>query len=353
MMAFKYYYAMQLLIHPFDLQLASPFRISHESRTVQPTLILELRDGDGNFGLGEAPLTRYYGLETNKCQAYLKPLQKALLSVTNLAPAEVQTFLTNQFPDIHPFLRCALDVATHDLWAKQQGKPLRKCWEQKKPTHRIPTCYTIGMGPTEEMIAKIEAFPWPIYKIKLGPAHNVETIKALRAVTNAIFRVDANTGWTVAQTLEYAPQLKDLGVEFIEQPLPVDDWAGSRELYEKSPLPIIADESCQTEEDVARCAGHFHGINIKIVKCGGLLPARRMIRDARVRGLQLMAGCMTESSVGISAIAQLVPELDYVDIDGALLLKHEPATGVTFDQHGIVQYVDEPGTGARLINPNS
>lgn len=340
---------MQLLIHPFDLQLASPFRISHESRTVQPTLILELRDNDGNFGLGEAPLTRYYGLETEKCLAYLRPVQQALLSTTDLAPREVHLFLDQQFPDIHPFLRCALDVAAHDLWAKQQNKPLRECWTQENSAHRIPTCYTIGMGPVEEMVAKIDAFPWPVYKIKLGPDHNVKTIVSLRKVTDAVFRVDANTGWTVAQTLDYALQLKDLGVEFIEQPLPAEDWAGHRELFEKSPLPIIADESCQTEEDVARCAGHFHGINIKIVKCGGLLPARRMIREARLRGLQLMAGCMTESSVGISAIAQLVPELDYVDIDGALLLKNEPATGVTFDQNGVVQYVDGAGTGARLL----
>jgi len=293
-------------------------------------------------------MTSYYGLRTEECVTVLEKVATAWLPMKSLAPAEVHTLLDQSFPTIHPFLRCALDVAAHDLWAKLQGKRLGLCWDQAKPANRIPTTYTIGLGIPEEMVDKVTAVSWPLYKIKLGTDDDLTIIRALRRVTDAPFRVDANTGWTVEQTLSYAPELKALGVEFIEQPLPANDWAGYRVQYKESPLPIVADESCQTEEDVDRCVGHFHGINIKIVKCGGLLPARRMIQRARSQGLKVMVGCMTESSVGISAIAQLVPELDYVDIDGAILLAEDPAVGVTFDELGVVQYPDRSGTGALL-----
>lgn len=348
---------MQLNCLPFDLILKNPFQISHERRTTQPTIIVALKDDDGYTGLGEAPMTSYYGLSLASCLAELKEVQLALLSVKTLAPVQsekgsgivgIHAFLDQHFPGIHPFLRCALDVATHDLWAKRQGRRLGLCWDQIQPDRRIPTCYTIGQASIDEMIERLHATPWPIYKIKLGTDHDLAIIKALRAETKAIFRVDANTAWTVEQTLELAPQLKALGVEFIEQPLPADDWVGHQQLYDQSPLPIIADESCQTEHDVARCANAFHGINIKVVKCGGLLPARRMIGNAKRLGLKVMAGCMTESSVGISGIAQLVPELDYIDIDGALLLANDPAQGVSFNKKGIVQFPDGAGTGVVL-----
>lgn len=351
---------MQLTIHPFRLPLASPFRISHESRTEQPTIIVRLTDDQGVTGLGEAPMTRYYGLDTDSSIAYLQRVQAALQDFsfpeedTSAAyPPEgvlaLHRLLDKHFADISPFLRCALDVAAHDIWAKKRQQPLYACWGSAQPDRRIPTCYTIGFGPVEEMVEKVKAFPWPIYKIKLGTPNDLDIIRALRAVTRSPFRVDANTGWTQEQVLLIAQDLQKLGVEFIEQPLPVTEWEAQKELYHKCPLPILADESCQTFEDVARCQGHFHGINIKVVKCGGLLPARRMIQAARAAGLQLMAGCMTESSVGISAIAHLVPDLDYIDIDGALLLADDPAKGVYFDAAGIVQFPEGcQGTGARL-----
>lgn len=349
---------MQLEVIPYDLHLRDPFRISHGSRTVQPTLIVSLTDEYGNFGLGEAPMTSYYGLKSDDCRALLLeigPRFCALLSASapfgrEIDPATslVHRIIDENFPELHAFLRCAIDVAFQDLWARRAGKRLQHCWQQAQPPRRIPTSYTIGMASIEEMQRKMLARPWPVYKIKLGTEEDLEIIRALRQKSDAIFRIDANTGWTAAQTLAYAPELQQLGVEFIEQPLPVDDLEGQAQLYAQSPLPIIADESCQTEADIEKCTGLFHGVNIKVVKCGGLLPARRMIAAARSRGMKVMAGCMTESSVGISAIAQLVPELDYVDIDGALLLAEDPAEGVTFDAAGIIKFADRPGTGARL-----
>jgi L-alanine-DL-glutamate epimerase-like enolase superfamily enzyme len=161
--------------------------------------------------------------------------------------------------------------------------------------------------------------------------------------------VDANCGWTAEQTLEFAPALKEMGVEFIEQPLPPEDIEGARKAYAGSVLPLIADENCITESDVERCAGAFHGINIKLVKCGGLAPARRMVTRARQMGLKVMCGCMTESTVGISAIAQLLPLLDYVDMDGAVLIAKDIATGAYLDR-GKCIYPNVDGTGVELID---
>jgi L-alanine-DL-glutamate epimerase-like enolase superfamily enzyme len=163
-----------------------------------------------------------------------------------------------------------------------------------------------------------------------------------------VFRVDANTAWTADEAIRNAAELAQLGVEFIEQPLPRDAWEPMRHVFRESTLPVIADESCQREEDVERCAGCFHGINIKLTKCGGLTPARKMIERARQLGLKVMVGCMTESTVGCSAIAQLLPLLDYVDMDGPMLIARDVATGIRLDR-GRVIFPRENGCGVRLL----
>ena len=194
----------------------------------------------------------------------------------------------------------------------------------------------------------MQEFPgWPVYKIKLGTDHDLEIVRELRRHTDAVFRVDANCGWTADEAIANSEAMKDLGVEFIEQPLPAEQWREMGRVFGASALPVIADESCVVEEDVERCAGAFHGVNIKLVKCGGMTPARRMIARARELGLKTMVGCMTESTVGISAIAQLLPLLDYVDMDGALLLARDIAAGVAIDQ-GRCRYPSENGNGVRL-----
>jgi len=200
----------------------------------------------------------------------------------------------------------------------------------------------------EKMVDKMKEMPWPIYKIKLGTDKDVEIVRELRKHTDAIFRVDANCAWTAEETIANAPLLKDLGVEFLEQPLKADDWTGMEAVMHQSVLPVIADESCIVESDVEKCALHFNGINIKLTKCGGLTPARRMIKRAKELNLQVMVGCMTESTVGISAIAQLIPQLDYVDMDGAMLLKEDIADGVIIQDNGKVIFPTSGGSGIRL-----
>ena len=195
----------------------------------------------------------------------------------------------------------------------------------------------------------MKELPWPIYKIKLGTKEDIAIVTELRKQTDAIFRIDANCGWSVSETLNNAVELKKLGVEFLEQPLKADDWEGHKYLFEHSVLPIIADESCIVEADVAKCYQHFHGVNIKLVKCGGLTPARRMISEAKKLGMKTMVGCMTESTVGISAIAHLLPQLDFVDMDGCLLLAEDIAMGITINK-GVIEYSKLNGTGVALIS---
>jgi L-Ala-D/L-Glu epimerase len=338
---------MQLRLHSFDLPLAHTFTISRESITSQPTLIVELVQ-DGTSGYGEATSNKYYGFTIERMAADLaavKPLlENAALDDPTVLWSQCQTLLS-----ANPFALCALDQAAHDLWGKLRGQAVWKLWGlsiEKTPLSN----YTIGIDKIEVMIAKMREFTgWPIYKIKLGTDHDLDIIRELRRHTEAIFRVDANCGWSVDQAIAYAPELRDLGVEFIEQPLPADRIGEVQQLQARCVLPVIADENCIHEADVAAChqAG-FAGINIKLVKCGGLTPARRMIAEARRLGLKVMVGCMTESTVGISAIAQLLPLLDYVDMDGAVLLAEDVATGVRLD-HGRCIFPDRPGHGLSLL----
>ena len=336
---------MRLLLHTHNLRLRHTFTITHESRDVQPTLIVELRDGDLH-GYGEATETPYYGVTIDKMMQQLEAVRPLIESYEFNTPEKFYAFIEPELRDDHPFALAALDSAANDLYGKKLGKPLYEIWGLDPAKNPI-TDYTIGLDTVEKMVEKMKAMPFPLYKIKLGTKDDIRIVEELRKHTDAVFRVDANTAWSVQETIYNAIALQKLGVEFIEQPMPAADWEGMKRVFAESALPIIADESCIVEVDVARCYGFFHGINIKLMKCGGLTPARRMIVQARQLGLKVMVGCMTESNVGCSAIAQLLPLLDYVDMDGILLVDDDLATGVTID-FGKVIYASENGTGARL-----
>jgi L-alanine-DL-glutamate epimerase-like enolase superfamily enzyme len=233
------------------------------------------------------------------------------------------------------------------LYTKKQGKKLYEYLDLNP--QRIPTTnFTIGIDTVEKMCAKLREVNWPIYKIKLGTDQDLEIVRELRKNTNSIFRVDANCAWTVDQAISYSEELALLGVEFIEQPLAKDNLEGMREVFAHSKLPLIADESCISEADVDKCQGRFHGVNIKLVKAGGITPALRMIQQAKALGMKTMVGCMTESSVGISAIAHIAPLLDYVDMDGAMLLAKDPAKGVRIFPDEVL-FPEGPGIGAELL----
>lgn len=335
---------MQISLKKFRLHLKHTFSISRESYDFQDTLIVEL-SLDGKAGYGEATSNPYYGNTIESMMAEIKAIEKEIENLHFSTPEIFHAYLVSK--GLNNFTVCALDLAAHDLYGKLLGKPLYEIWGTTVESYPT-TNYTIGIASIQEMVSKMKETPWPIYKIKLGTDNDVAIVKELRQHTNAKFRIDANCAWTARETIINAPLLKELGVEFLEQPLKADDWEGMEQVMHQSVLPIIADESCIVENDVEKCALHFSGINIKLTKCGGLTPALRMIQKAKEFDLQVMVGCMTESSVGISAIAQLLPQLDYVDMDGALLLKEDIANGVQIDSDGKVVFPTLGGSGITL-----
>ncbi|MEA1786025.1 dipeptide epimerase [Arenibacter sp. GZD96] len=335
---------MKIGIKKYILPLKHTFSISRESHDFQDTLIVSLTI-DGFTGYGEATSNPYYNITYESMAREIEAISTAIESFSFSKPELFHAFIVSK--GLSNFAICALDLAAHDLYGKLLGKPLYEIWGTKMTNYPISN-YTIGIDSITKMVAKMEEMPWPIYKIKLGTKDDVAIIRELRTHTNAIFRVDANGAWTARETILNAPILQALGVEFIEQPLAADDWKGMEQVIHQSVLPIIADESCIVECDVDKCGLHFSGINIKLTKCGGLTPALRMIQKAKELGLKVMVGCMTESTVGISAIAQLLPQLDYVDMDGALLLKADIADGVKLLDYGKIVFPEIGGSGIRL-----
>lgn len=336
---------MKIKIHTFNLELKHTFTISRESHTTQPTLIVELIN-NGFSGFGEATSNPYYNISVNNMRQLILKNKNLIESLSEDNPDDFWRKLHPLFKD-NRFAMCALDMAFNDYYARKNNKRLYQIWNLNIANNPL-TNYTIGIDSIDKMVAKMQEMPWPIYKIKLGTKQDIAIVTALRKHTNAIFRIDANCGWTADEAIENSHKLKDLGVEFLEQPLKANDIEGAKKVYKHSALPIIADESCLIEKDVENCVGLFHGINVKLTKCGGLTPAKRMLENARTLGLKTMVGCMTESTVGISAIAHLLPLLDYVDMDGSLLLKKDIAKGVEI-HNGIISYASLNGTGVTLL----
>lgn len=334
---------------PFNLKFRHPFTISKGTKTHQPTLVVEL-EHFGIKGYGEAPAITYYNITVDKMIADLEARKPFVEKFAFTDPDRYWHYLHHLFPHNpfphNPFLVCALDIAAWDIYGKIKGRPLYQLWGGD--IAKNPVCdYTIGIDTPEKMVTKMKELPWPIYKIKVGTADDIANVRALRENTDAVLRVDANAAWDVDTALKLIPQLKELGVELVEQPLAKDDWEGMKILYKESSLPLYADEACVAEEDVEKCHGHFHGINIKLTKCSGITPARRMIETARKLGLGIMVGSMNESTVGSAAIAHLLPFIDHVDMDGPLLLEEDVATGIGYD-YGRISYSDAPGLGIKF-----
>jgi len=332
---------MNLRYKKSDLRFKHPFTISKGTKTHQPALLVEL-EFFGVYGYGEAPAITYYNIPVEKMIADIEAKKKLIEKFSFTEPERYWHYLHHLLPD-NPFLVCALDMAGWDIYGKMKRKQLYQLWNADISKNPL-TDITIGIDTIENMVSKMKETPWPIYKIKLGTSEDIHIIEELRKHTNSVFRIDANAAWKAEEALEKIKVFKELNVEFIEQPLAKDDWEGMKFLYKNSPLPLIADESCVSEHDVEKCNGHFHGINIKLTKCSGITPALRMIKNGRSLGMKVMVGCMNESSIGTAAIAQLLPMLDYVDMDGPLLLAEDVAKGVQFD-YGKIIYGDGYGLG--------
>ncbi|WP_310558215.1 dipeptide epimerase [Flavobacterium sp.] len=328
----------------YELPLQHPFTISRYTVTVQKTAIVCISDGI-HFGYGEATVNPYYHSTQERLTESFINIQSIVEAASGLHPEEFWNTIEPILKDDY-FALCAVDMAYWDLYARKSNKTLRSYWSgEHEPTPL--TSYTIGIDSIEKMQQKIIEKPWPIYKIKLGTTNDIEIVESLRKITDSVIRIDANCAWNAGQTIENSKILKDLNVEFIEQPLKADNIVGMKKVKSESHLPVIADESCQREGDVLRCSKLFHGVNIKLMKCGGITPALRMIQIAKENSLLLMAGCMTESTVGISGLVQIASLLDYLDADGALLLSQDIASGASFN-FGKIIYPNAFGIGVKL-----
>ncbi len=336
---------MKLFYTKKELPFQYPFTISNgRTKTHQPTLVVALQIG--NFiGFGEAPAITYYNITVEDMIADIEQKKPFIEKFALTDPARYWHYLHHLFPK-NPFLVCALDIACWDLFGKMKGQLLYQLWNTKWE-NTPQTDYTIGIDTIKVMVQKMKAKPWPIYKIKLGTENDIEIVEALRKHTDARFRIDANAGWTLPEALEKIPKLKELGVEYVEQPLAKDNWDEMKILFQASTLPLFADESCVFEQDVEKCYQHFHGINIKLTKCSGITPALRMIEKARNLNIQVMMGSMNECTIGSAAIAQFLPQIDYVDMDGPLLQTEDLATGIEYN-FGTITIKGNSGLGIQI-----
>lgn len=332
----------------FPLKLKEVFTISRGSKSQVPNVFLSITK-DGFTGYGEAGPNTRYNETPEKVKEYFDSLPGSLFDeiksieelTKKLDKAENSTSVKSM-----QSAKSAIEMAWLDWWAKSQDQPLWRLWGIDSPTGPV-TSYTIGLDTPERMQHKIEeAGQYPVYKIKLGTGKNREIIQAIREVTDKSLRVDANEGWT---TLDQAKKeiefLATQNVELIEQPMPADEFELMKKLKQWSPLPLAADESFRGNEDLREIAEAFHVINIKLMKIGSLVKARQVLKEARSLGMEVMIGCMIESSLANAAGALLALEADYADLDGHLLIGNDPFGGLRVLESGEIELSEKPGFG--------
>ena len=321
-----------------DLKLIHPFKIARRAVDEFRQVVSVEIDG----GMGEAPPARFYGETVETVGVALEILESGLdenLDAIQTVMANLQSVLGRNYA-----AKSAIDMALHDRLGKALGVPLYRLWGLD-PNAVPPTSYTIGLDEPEVMQQKTrEAEDYAILKVKLGTPRDVQIIRAIREVTDKPIYVDANTAWSPKEAVRKIRRLTPLGIDIVEQPTSADDLEGLKFIREHSDVPIIADESVKRAADIPALAECVDGINIKLVKCGGILEAMRIISVARAHKLQVMMGCMIESSLGITAAAHLTPLVDYVDLDSHLLIANDPYIGVTL-KNGKLVLPNRPGIG--------
>lgn len=333
-----------------DLPLEFPFTIARGTSETAENVIVRIGDGE-HVGVGGAAPSAHYGETVETVEALLPALLEVVEEVGDPHQLGRVERRMRQYVERNPAARCAVSIALHDLVAKRLGLPLHRYWGLD-PERTLESSYTIGIAPTEEMREKTATAlerGYGTLKVKLGTERDAEIIEAVRAeAPEATIRVDANEAWSPREAVERIEALVDYGIEFVEQPVPAENPEGMRFVRERSALPIAADESCVTLADVPRVAEIADIANVKLMKCGGLREARRMLETARAHGLETMLGCMIESDASIAPACHLVPLLDYADLDGSLLLAEDPYEGVAMPGGRIdLAGLSRPGTGAR------
>lgn len=335
---------MDLTAHTLDLTLTTPFRISRSVQTLAHNVQTRI-DVDGVEGIGEAAPSGFYGERRESVFMALSDFGEHI----EADPSLIEDIVASMDRRLrgNAAAKASVDMALYDLMGKRLGAPVYQLLGLN-PERTPVTSFTIGIDEPAEMARKAAeaAKIYPVLKIKVGTDHDLDIVRAIREATDATLRVDANAAWTPKQAIRVIRELEPYNIEFVEQPLPPTDIEGLRFVREHVALPIIADESCVTETDIPGLVGAVDGINIKLMKCGGIHHALRMIHTARAHHLKVMLGCMVESSLSITAAAHISPLVDYADLDGNLLVSDDPFEGVRVEQGKLI-LPERAGLGVR------
>jgi len=336
---------MKLSHQTIELKPTHPFVIARGGYAHHRNVIVRITDRDGLEGFGEAAPNRYYGESVATVIAALGQFKPLLERADPMALESIEAHL-NRVLCGNASAKSAVSSALHDLLGKRLGLPVYRIWGLDAAT-APQSSFTIAIAENHQLEQRVrEAREYPILKIKLGTDRDMEIVRIIRnAAPEKRLRVDANAAWTAKHAVRMSDFLVEQGVEMLEQPVAANDVGGLRFVRKRSKLPVFADESCLVASDIAKLAGAVDGINIKLAKCGSLREALRMVHTARALDMQVMAGCMIETSLGISAIAQISPLLDSADFDGAALLSSDPFQGTSI-AGGAITLSDAPGLGA-------
>jgi L-Ala-D/L-Glu epimerase len=331
---------MRVTVEPLDLRLRTTFTVAHGASDVRHNLLVRVEEG-----LGEAPIVPYYGYDPEGVADYLARAAPLLGD----DPWLLEDILARLPRSCAPGY-AAIDVALHDLVGKRLGIPVHRLLGLN-PTRIPQTSFTIGIDTPAAMAERARAAGLPILKIKVGTGdEDLARVRAIRGATSARLRLDANAGWSREQAAALIPRLAEYDIELIEQPLAADDREGLRWLEQRIAVPIFADESVQTERDLPGLAGAIDGVVVKLMKCGGLRGSLRTMAVARALDLRVMLSCMVESSVGVTAAAQIASLADFVDLDGPLLVANDPFAGVRYRGANLV-LPEGPGLGLSPVAP--
>jgi L-alanine-DL-glutamate epimerase-like enolase superfamily enzyme len=324
-----------LAVESLDLPLKHAFAIARSSETVAHSVVVRAR-WNALEGLGETAPSSRYGESVDTVAAALRAHD------LGDDPYALETVLDG----LPPAALCAVDIALHDLIGKDLDRPLWRLLGLD-PARTPRTSFTIGIAPLDETLAKVrEVGTHPIVKVKLGAGHEVETVEAIRSIYAGTIRVDANEGWTPESAVALLRELARFDIEFCEQPIPAGTPERLRWIRERSPIPIVTDEDSKDASDLPALLGCVDGVNVKLVKCGGIRRALAMIHTARAMGFKVMLGCMVESQILTTAAAHLSPLVDWADLDGPFLTARDPFVGITYAD-GTIVLPRGPGLGVR------
>ncbi len=335
-------------LEPYRVDLFKPFRISRDVYDHKLGMRVFLEAGP-HTGIGETQEHVFYGVRQAGLKQKLLDLKPLIESQDLVHPASMYAIMTDAIGD-HPFVLAAVDMAYWDLYARVHHKPTRELLDLPRvPERKQYSTWTITIDTEDAMVGETKKHNYKVFKVKLGTENDMRIMELLLSETDADFYVDANCGWSLDKAIEFTRAFRGTRLRMIEQPLQTSRIRDMQSLKDQTDIPLIADESFIHLEDLEACQPGFDGVNIKLLKCGGLTPAIKIIRKAMEMEMDLMVGCMTESSIGISAAMQIVPWMKYADVDSFMFIRNDPATGCHVATDGEITLPGGNGNGYQYL----